>query len=140
MQLERMPHQKTMSAIGDVGVAVGEMSSRPSSMSLFTNWAGVVLFFALTYLAGRWEPILAPICAALAFWSRQRWRKRVADLEVRLASNQKALTSLGHAASTAVSAIRANLIGFRMEEAPASNSPHLSEIERALDKLRTTLG
>lgn len=146
-QARREPGQVTLSTISEVSVAADETLSRVKTTSRVAPWIAVLSFFLLVYVAScalaiyalksaPWmrvflAPLLPVVVATLAFGWRQRWKARSRDLKSELQTWRNAAGSLGHEASNAVNAIRANLIAFRLANPHVTGPEHLQEIELA---------
>jgi len=145
-QPKREVTQVTLSAIGDVSVAASESLNRISEAPKETIWKPIIIFVLAAYgfsvalawpLAGvspLWVralliPVFPVLCAATAFWWRQKWKFRAKDWKFKLKMWQEALDSVGYEAINSVNAIRANLIGFRLANPQVPMAEHLDVIE-----------
>jgi hypothetical protein len=131
------------------------MAERARESPTGASWRGGLLFFLLVYAAsvaivdslaaraGGDARLLVPLfpcaCAGMAFWSRGRWKSRAAGLGAKLAMREKTLTSLGHEAANAATAVRANLISFRLTNPGVPDSAHLDEIDLAINRIASAI-
>ena len=153
---KRGDSQVTLSAIGDVSVAVAESVGHVASGPRRTHWLPIFGFLLLVYVAGAWAAIYArdsapwvkafvlplplALIATLAFWRRQAWKFRARDWRFKEQVRQDALNSLAHETANGVNGIRANLAGFEEAESLPSATEHLKQVERSLERIDAALG
>jgi hypothetical protein len=151
---KRATAQVTLSTISDISLAATERVGRvKASKHIRKRW--IFLFFFVLYGATSWlgvhymkaapwirifiVPLLPVLVATLVLWWRQRSNARAQDNKFRLKIWQDALEGLGHAAANGVTAIRANLVGFRAANPQVSTRVHLDEIEGATRRIEEVI-
>jgi hypothetical protein len=144
--------QVTLSAIGDVSVAASESLNQVSEAPKEIIWKPIIMFVLVVYgssVALAWPlveassfwvralliPVFPVLCAATAFWWRQKWKFRAKDWKFKLKLWQEALDSVGYEAINSVNAIRANLIGFRLANPQVPMAEHLDVIEEGARRI-----
>lgn len=143
--------QATLSAIGDVSVAASEALSRMEAPQEML-WKPILIFAMAVYgfsVALAWPvaefsspwvravliPAFPVLCAAAAFWWRQKWKCRAKKWQFHLKVWQETLDSVGYEAINSVNAIRANLIGFRLANPEVPMAEHLDVIEQGARRI-----
>jgi hypothetical protein len=137
--------QVTLSTIGDVSVAANEALTAVAAAPERTVWRPIILFGLLLYAATAglawllaetsvWirvvvVPLVPVLAAAAAFWRRQVWKFRGKNAKARFKIWEDALDSVSHEAVNTVNAIRAQLIGFRLENPQMKAPEHLEIID-----------
>jgi hypothetical protein len=147
---KRATGQITLSTIGDVSMAAADKVGRvTASGRVHKRWS--ILFFIVLYAATSWlgvhylkaapwvrvfmVPLLPVLVATLVFWWRQKTNARTQDSKFHLKIWKDALEGLGHAAANGVTAIRANMVGYKAANPQAPASAHLDEIEGATNRI-----
>lgn len=149
----REPAQRTLSAIGDVGVAVSDAAAqaRPArrrswialfaftlavyALALGAGWlVGVRDTLALVYL-----PLASTLPAFAAFWLYQEWKFRAREREAKLKASQKTLETVAYACANGANAIRANLLGMHSAHSDANRAAHLEEINLAARRIEAVV-
>ena len=151
---KRPTGQITLSTIGDVSVAAADRVGRvAASARIHKRW--IILFFIVLYAATCWlgvhflkaapwvrvfiVPLLPVLVATLVFWWWQKTKARAQNSKFRLKIWKDALEGLGHAAATGVTAIRANMVGFKATNPQVSGGVHLDEIEGATQRIEAVI-
>lgn len=147
------PAQRTLSAIGDVGVAVSEAAAQPRPLRR-RSWLALLLFTVTLYalalgagwlvglrdtLALAYLPLASLLPAVAAFWLYQEWKYRAREREARLKAAQKDLEAVAYACANAANAIRANLLGLRSAHDDAARAAHLEEIRLAARRIEAVV-
>ncbi len=144
--------QVTLSTLGDVSVAASDALTAISVASKRTRWISILFVAAVSYTAsvaltwkivGTFSPEIAVVViplfpvslVAVVFWWRQRWKFRARQWQSKFKMWEEALDSLGYEAINAVNAIRANLIGFRLNNPTVMTPEHLDVIEEATRRI-----
>jgi len=147
--------QVTLSTIGDLSIAADEAISRVSEAPPTRRWLPLPAFFFVIYLACCWlavytlksapwiraflVPLFPVLIATVAFAWRQRWKFRAQDWRFKLDAWRAALVSLGHEATNAANAIRANLVAFQLANPQVSNSEHLDQIQSGTARIEAAV-
>jgi hypothetical protein len=151
---KRATGQVTLSTIGDVSVAAAEKVGRvAASRRVRKRW--IILFFLVLYAVTGWlgvhflraapwvrvfiVPLLPVLVATFAFGWRQKTNARAQNVRFRLKIWQDALEGLGHASANGITAIRANLVSFRVANPRVSGGIHLDEIEGATRRIEDVI-
>ena len=149
----REPAQRTLSAIGDVGVAVSDrLAQAPPARR--RSWIALLTFTLLVYgltLAAGWLvglrdslalaylPLASTLSAFAAFWFYQQWKLRAQEREAKAKTWQKALETVAYESANAANAIRANLLGMYSAHSDAARAAHLEEINLAARRLEAVV-
>lgn len=152
---KREASQVTLSAIGDVSVAVTEAVGRVAAAPGKTRWLPIFGFLLLVYIAGSlvaiyaresppWvqafvAPLFLVLIATLAFWRGQVWKFRAGDWRFKEKTQQEALNSFAHETANGVNAIRANLAGFEEADSLPAAAGHLKQVEQSLGRIDAAL-
>ena len=152
---KREESQVTLSAIGDLSVAVTDQVGQVAPAPHRTHWFRILAFLLLAYVVGAWvaiythksapwvqafgAPLPLVLVAALAFWRRQVWKYRAWDWRLKEKVRENALNSLAHETANGVNAIRANLAGFEEADSLPSAAEHLKQVERSLGRIDAAL-
>ncbi len=147
------PAQRTLSAIGDVGVAVSEAAAQPRPVRR-RSWPALVVFALVFYglalgagwlvglrdtLALAYLPLATTLPAVAVFWLYQEWKYRARERQARLQAAQKNLEAVAYACANAANAIRANLLGLRSAHDEAARAAHLEEIRLAARRIEAVV-
>ena len=149
----REPAQRTLSAIGDVGVAVSDRlaQARPARhRSWIALLAFTLLVYGLTVFAGwlvglrdslalAYLPLASTLPAFAAFWFYQQWKLRAREREASLKATEKALETVAYESANAANAIRANLLGMCSAQDEAARAAHLEEIKLAARRIEAVV-
>jgi hypothetical protein len=146
----REPAQRTLAAIGDVGVAVSETLARSRPARRY-SWAATFAFtlavYALALAAislaggrdgrGLWLllPLMPTMAALAAFRAYQVWRFRAEERQEKLHACRNTLESVAFECANAANAIRANLLGMESATEDALRDAHLQEIHLAARRI-----
>jgi hypothetical protein len=148
----REPAQRTLSAIGDVGVAVSNLD-QPRLVAR-RSWLALVAFTVVVYgltlgagwlvgvrdtLALAYLPLASTLAASAAFWFYQQWKLRAREREARAKAWQKALETVAYESANAANAIRANLLGMYSALSEAARAAHLEEINLAARRIEAVV-
>ena len=152
---KRIESQATLSAIGDVSVAVTDQVGQVAPAPHRTHWFRILAFLLLAYVAGAWvaiythqslpwvqvfiAPLFLALIATLEFWRRQVWKFRARDWKFKEKLQQGALNSFAHETANGINAIRANLAGFEEADSLPSAAEHLKQVERSLGRIDAAL-
>ncbi len=150
----REPAQRTLSAIGDVGVAVSDALDQAPPIAARRSWAALFAFTVVVYgltmgagwlvgvrdtLALVYLPLASTLAASAAFWFYQQWKLRARQREAKLKTWQKALELVAYESANAANAIRANLLGMYSAHSEAARAAHLEEINLAARRIETVV-
>jgi HEAT repeat protein len=149
----REPAQRTLSAIGDVGVAVSDRMGQAAPArrrSWFALLSFTLLVYGLTLAAGwlvglrdtlalAYLPLASTLPAFAAFWFYQQWKVRAQEREAKAKAWQKALETVAYESANAANAIRANLLGMYSAHSDAARAAHLQEIDLAARRLEAVV-
>lgn len=148
----REPAQRTLAAIGDVGVAVNETADRVRQASPAAFWISLLAFTALVYAASAgaswlvaekeeaWIrilliPLLPTVAAISAYWSRLEWKQKAGEYRAEAKQTRDALETLSFTAANAASVVRSNLLGWKNAGKDAARDAHLQEIDAAATRI-----
>jgi hypothetical protein len=149
----REPAQRTLSAIGDVGVAVsGRLAQAPRVRG--RSWLALFVFTAAVYglalgagwlvglrdtLALAYLPLVTTLPAFAAFWLYQQWKERARRRQAELKATEQALETVAYESANAANAIRANLLGMHSALSDAARAAHLEEIKLAARRIEAVV-
>lgn len=143
--------QQTLSAIGDVSLAVSEGVAQVDAVPQRIRWRPILVFSLAVYASSvglvwllekspPWllmlvAPLWPALCATVAFGWRQTWKFRAKDSRLKLKVWEDALDSVGYEVVNAANAMRANLIGFRLANPQVNYPQHLDVIEEGIVRI-----
>ncbi len=149
------PAQRTLTAIGDVSVAVDATVGRVRLVGRLRLWLALVVFAVVVYgvavaadiflLARDWTtviwllPLVPTFAAVAAYGSRLAWKRRARIEQARAKLFREALDEVSFDSANASTSAHANLLGLKTAASHEARAQHEKQIAGSIVRIDEAL-